>query len=361
MLLRHKKIWTDGLEDWSDSDQEAMRRGVCFGKGGGGSQPAPPPQPTSQSVSQTNLPEYAEPYVTGLMKRAETASLDPYEAYDSSRLTPFDENTTAGFDAINARAQSGTPESFTNAEAALTGVAGSAPLAQQAQFGDVASFTDQGVAQQYMNPYVNNVLDAQKARLNQSFGEQQLNREAQAVQAGAFSNSRRGVQEGIAERELNTRLGELDAQGLAAAYQSGATMFGQEQAQDAANRRLNTEIFAGNQGRQLEQYGRQTSAADQLLTAGTADDALAFNRAKLQAGVGGAYETKNQQALDMGYTDFINQRDFDRNQLNFYSGILRGVPISPQQETQTYTAPPSQMSQLLGLGVGGLGLAKALG
>ena len=358
MLLRHRKMWNDGPEDWSDSEQEAMLRGVCFGKG---SSKNTQPTASTQSVSQTNLPEYAEPYVTGLMERAETASLDPYEAYGGSRLEGFDANTTAGFDAINTRAQSGTPAAFTNAESALTGVAGSAPMEQQAQFGNVASYTDPGVAQQYMNPYVSNVLDAQKARLNQNFEEQQLNREAQAVQSGAFSNSRRGVQEGIAERELNRQLNEADAQGLAAAYTSGAGIFGAEQAQDMANRRLNTDVFAGNQARGLDQMGRQTSAADQLLTAGTAGDALAFNRAKLQAGVGGAYENKAQQGLDIGYNDFVNQRDFDRNQLNFYSGILRGVPISPQQETQTYTAPPSQMSQLLGLGVGGLGLAKALG
>ena len=240
-------------------------------------------------------------------------------------------------------------------------MAGSAPLEQQAQFGDVDSFTDPGVAQQYMNPYVTNVLDAQKARLNQNFGEQQLNREAQAVQSGAFSNSRRGVQEGIAERELNRQMNEVDAQGLAAAYQSGANIFGAEQGQDMANRRLNTDVFAGNQSRQLDQYGRQISAADKLLETGAAGDQLAFNRAKLQAGVGGALEGKTQQGMDIGFNDFVNQRDFDRNQLNFYSGILRGVPISPQQDTQTYTAPPSQMSQLLGLGIGGLGLSKALG
>ena len=358
MLLKHRKMWNDGPEDWSDSEQEDMLRGVCFGKGGSKNTA---PTASTQTVSQTNLPEYAEPYVTGLMKRAETASLDPYEAYGGSRLAQFDPNTTAGFDAITQRAQAGTPEAFTNAEAALTNVAGSAPLEQQAQFGDVDSFTDPGVAQQYMNPYVTNVLDAQKARLNQNFGEQQLNREAQAVQSGAFSNSRRGVQEGIAERELNRQMNEVDAQGLAAAYQSGANIFGAEQGQDMANRRLNTDVFAGNQSRQLDQYGRQISAADKLLETGAAGDQLAFNRAKLQAGVGGALEGKTQQGMDIGFNDFVNQRDFDRNQLNFYSGILRGVPISPQQDTQTYTAPPSQMSQLLGLGIGGLGLSKALG
>ena len=149
MLLRHRKMWNDGPEDWSDNEQEDMLRGVCFGKG---SSKNTAPAPTQQTVSQTNLPEYAEPFVTGLMERAETASLNPYEAYGGPRLAGFDPNTTAGFDAITQRAQSGTPAAFTNAESALTNVAGSAPLEQQAQFGDVASFTDAGVAEQYMNP-----------------------------------------------------------------------------------------------------------------------------------------------------------------------------------------------------------------
>ena len=115
MLLRHKKMWTDGPEDWSDSEQEDMLRGVCFGKGSSSKNTAPA-QPTSQTVSQTNLPDYAEPFVTGLMERAETASLNPYEAYSGPRLAGFDANTTAGFDAITQRAQSDTPAAFTNAE-----------------------------------------------------------------------------------------------------------------------------------------------------------------------------------------------------------------------------------------------------
>ena len=62
MLLRHRKMWNDGPEDWSDSEQEDMLRGVCFGKGGSKNTA---PTASTQTVSQTNLPEYAEPYVTG--------------------------------------------------------------------------------------------------------------------------------------------------------------------------------------------------------------------------------------------------------------------------------------------------------
>jgi hypothetical protein len=148
---------------------------------------------------------------------------------------------------------------------------------------------------------------------------------------------------------------------LAQAYQSGSEVYGREQALDLQNRGLNNDIFAGNRQGMLDQDRNRMAAAEQLRAQGLANDELSFNRAKTLAGVGGALDDKAQTGLDVGYSDFVNQRDYDRNQLNFYSGILRGVPISPQQETTTYQTPPSQISQLLGLGIGGLGLAKALG
>ena len=52
-------------------------------KGGGGGGP----QTTESTVTQTNLPEYAEPYFTRLMQRSEAESLQPY----SFQLDKFDQ------------------------------------------------------------------------------------------------------------------------------------------------------------------------------------------------------------------------------------------------------------------------------
>ncbi len=327
------------------------------GGNGGGSAPAPAPQ-TSTSYT-TNLPEYAEPYMTRLMERTEEESNVDYIPYGSQRLAEFGADTEAGFQGIRDIAESGTPATFTTAETALTGVAGQAPLTQQELFDPAASFTDTGVSSAYMNPYTQNVLDAQKARLQQRFNEQQLEREAQAVGAGAFSGDRRNVQEGIAQRELDMQLNEIEQQGLQQAYESGANIFNADRAAQLQQRALNTEVFAGNQQRAVDYERNRLAAAEQLRAQGLAGEELGMARAKSLAGVGGAYDDLTQKSMDIGYTDFINQRDFPRNQLNFYSGILRGVPISPQQEVTTYQAPPSQLSQLLGLGIGGLGLANA--
>jgi hypothetical protein len=318
-------------------------------KGGGGS---PAPAPTTSTVNQSNLPDYAEPYFTGLLDRTEDASLTEYTPYEGQRIAGMGADTTAGFDAIRDQATAGTPQAFTDAEAAFTNVATGG--AAQDQFGALPSYTDAGVAQQYMDPYITNVLDAQKARFNQNYGEQQLGRNDAAMQAGAFGGDRRFVQDQIASRERNMQLNEMDARGLSNAYQTGADIFGLEQGRDLQNRALNADVFSGNREAMM-------AGAEQLRAQGVANDELAFNRGKTLAGVGGAYDEQEQAGLDMGYSDFLNQRDYDRNQLNFYSGILRGVPISPTQESTTYNAPPSQMSQLLGLGVGGLGLAKAMG
>jgi len=330
-----------------------------MGKGGGSSAPAP--APTTSTVNQSNLPEYVEPFFTRLLERTEAETNAPYVPFGGQRLADFGQDTLAGFQDIRDIAGSPAPAEFGAASSALTGIAGQPPLEQQAQFGDVGSFTDQGVSSQYINPYIQNVLDVQKARLNQRFGEQRLEREAQAVGQGAFTNVRRDVQEQIAQRELNRQENELEAQALAQAYESGANIFNLERAAGLQNRALNTEIFAGNIQRAIEQNRSQIAAAKQLRAQGLAGDELGFGRAKSLAGVGGAFDQLTQQGLDIGYTDFLNQRDFPRQQLNYYSGILRGVPVKPQQESTVYQAPPSQLSQLLGLGVGGLGLAKAFG
>ena len=352
-------------------------------KGGSSS---PQPTQTSSTMTQTDLPEYAKPFYLDMMKEAQAQAGEPYQPFPGQRIGGFGADTTAGFNQLRNITASGAPGAFTTAEGALTGVATGAGPQQQGQFGptattgvlpDYGSFTDQGVANQFMNPYIREVLDAQQLRLGQRFNRDQLGRDQAAVEAGAFGNTRRGVERANAQRELDIQRNELDAQGYAAAYLSGADIFGQERdanlqnrlmgydvlagnrQADLANRALNTEVFAGNQARELEAQRNRMGAAESLTGQGLAAEGLFTDRARTRAGIGGAYDELAQSGLDVGYTDFLNQRDWERKKLGDYSGLLRGVPISPTQESTTYQVPPSPASQLLGLGTTGLGLYKA--
>jgi hypothetical protein len=79
-------------------------------------------------------------------------------------------------------------------------------------------------------------------------------------------------------------------------------------------------------------------------------------------GLGGLQRQMDQQALDIGYSNFLQERDYPKQQLGFYSDILRGVPTG---ETREYRGPPVQQpslfSQAMGLGIQGLGVAANLG
>jgi hypothetical protein len=48
-----------------------------------------------------------------------------------------------------------------------------------------------------------------------------------------------------------------------------------------------------------------------------------------------------------------NQRDYERQNLQFLTGIMHGVPVTAQSETLGYEAPPNPVNQLLGLGIAG--------
>jgi hypothetical protein len=68
-----------------------------------------------------------------------------------------------------------------------------------------------------------------------------------------------------------------------------------------------------------------------------------------------------QRGLDLGYTDFLRQQAYPKEQLAFYSSMMQGLPIAPGQISQSYGITPSTTQQLLGAGIAGVGLYNALG
>jgi hypothetical protein len=70
-----------------------------------------------------------------------------------------------------------------------------------------------------------------------------------------------------------------------------------------------------------------------------------------------AQQNYAQKGLDIGYEDFNRQVGYDKNQLNFVSNILRGVPTTASTTTSNYSNP-NPYNQLLGLGVAGYSLLR---
>jgi len=111
----------------------------------------------------------------------------------------------------------------------------------------------------------------------------------------------------------------------------------------------------------IQQAGWQGLGAmgNQMGNLGQTQQNLYLQRASALNQVGTQQQQTGQQALDAAYQNFVNQRDYPKSQLNFYSGILHGVPVSANSDVQTTTPAPSTLGQLAGLGIAGAGAYNA--
>jgi len=349
--------------------------------GGGSSRPM---QSTS-TVTQSNLPEYARPYFERLLNRTESQSLEDYIPYQNARLAGPGADLLASEQLTRDMAAAPAPGFDTAYETFLRQAQGSSPFrAGSAEFydpsrtgGRYADPYTAGIAQMYdprsqyqsyMNPYMEGVLDVQQRRAQDRFDEAQAGRDAQAVSAGAFGGSRTAVVNRLARQDLNRDLQDLEAQGLAAGFQDA---MGRAEAQQQFRTGLSQQLFQQAQQRAADQQARRIAAqeseaamAQQAAGSAAALDptlqAYGMERARGLASVGESVRMREQQALERAYEDFINQRDYPRQNLQFLSSILRGVPITASSEVSTYQPPPSPYTTLLGLGSLGMGLGRGI-
>jgi hypothetical protein len=296
-----------------------------MGKGGGGS-----PQPTNQTVTQTNLPEYARPYFENVLNRAQAESYRPYQAYGAERLAGFTPGQLGTQQEVMSMQ---TPGQFGVATSGLQSGAGLGFGAGMAGLG--AAFTD---PTQMMSPYYQGVVDVQKRKAIEDAQKTQLGANLGAARQGTYGGARQLLAQTEREKALGTQLGDIQARGLQSAY-------------DAAAQR----------GVQLGQLGMQglgmgLQGAQNLGQLGTQQQAADLSRLQAQAAVGAEQRGFEQQQLDTAYADFLRQRDYPMEQLGYFSNILRGIPVGLGSTQTTYAQPPSMASQIGGLGLAGLGL-----
>ena len=122
-----------------------------------------PSTPSSQTVNQTNLPAYAKPYFERLLKRTESESQQPYNQFQGQRISNVSGDTTAAQNMVRAM-QSG----IQGLPQAQTGTQGALARAQQGQNYQSQDF-DSAAAQQYMSPYMQNVVNVQKQQAIQDW------------------------------------------------------------------------------------------------------------------------------------------------------------------------------------------------
>jgi hypothetical protein len=249
-------------------------------------------------------------------------------------------------------------------------------------------------AQQYMSPYVQNVVDVQKREAVRDAQKTQLAQDLGAARQGTYGGARQLLAATERERALGQNLGDIQARGSQSAYENAQAQFerdrsagfgvGQQNLQAAQQRQqLGTQTglqaALANQSSNLDaqriaeqsrQFGSQQGLAGlgQTLEAGRTLGNLGLTqqqadtqRLGLQSASADQYQQQRQQQYDMAYADFLRQRDYPMEQLGYYSNLLRGIPVGLNTTGTTYAPPPSMLAQVGGVGLGAASLARLSG
>jgi hypothetical protein len=279
----------------------------------------------SGSTNTQGLADWAAPYITNYLGEAQALSQTPYQTYQgplTAGASGLQDKAFSGLASLTFPGNLGQTFSSTGAYQAPTMGANAytpAPIGQGAgapgmTMGDTSA-KPTGVAAQYMNPYLQGVLDPQMAELRR---QSQMNLQpglAKLTQAGAFGGGRQAIMESEANRNLLQEQNKTIGQGYANAYDKAMNQFNTEQGQAKTL---------------VDLFGQQGAVQRGITAEGTAADLAEFEK----------------------------QRQFPYQQVQFQRDMISGLP------TGSVTNTPGQLSgigSLLSVLGGGTAAASAMG
>jgi len=259
-------------------------------------------QSPQQSTTTYDIPAYFKEIQERTLRRAETESQLPFQAYQGQRIAQLTPTEQQAGDIYSQQIL---------------------PQAGQLSAIGAQTFTPQ-MAQQYMNPYENQVVQSALGDVERAYQGQQRALSTQAIGAGAFGGGREGVQRGVLGGEYLRQVGDVSGRLRQAGFESGAQRFAADRASQLGASQAQLAALAGASSG-LAQFGSQ-------------------ERGIQQAG------------LTEAFRDFVEQQGFEQNQINQVIGALAGAPIRSYGEERTgFTSTPVQGPSPFGQITGALG------
>lgn len=338
--------------------------------------------PAGQTGRQETLSEWAGPYVTSMLGKAQALSETPYQVYGGPLTAGASPLQMQAFQGIGGL---GTPTDLTGAAGTAADVATQAGIQGQAftpgTFNNMftapdayspvgGSFTDAGTATKFMNPYMDTVLAPQMQAMQRQADIQKAQAGAQAARAGAFGGSRAGLMGQQINAELMRQQQQATGQAYGQAYTQGLGQFNVEQARkaqeaqfkagqdlQAAQQKAQYGLAAKQAAEQSRQFGAQfgLQALAQRLAAAQARGQMGVQQADIarqnlaqMLGAGAQQRDIEAQGIAADLAEFQAQRDYPYKQLQFQQSMLQGMPI--QSIAAQYQQPSTLANTLNTMG-----------
>ena len=295
------------------------------------------PTQTSISTQLTDVPEVLRPYITspgGILPTAQTLLS---KGYNETYGDPLKAAGLAGAGRVAGispmQQQIGTELGGMATPTQFTQGTGAAQLG----LGALGSMLSPEQTAMYMSPYQQNVIDVNKAEALRDAQKGLTAGNLASAKQGTYGGARNALMMSEADRNLQTKLGNIQATGMQNAF-------------DAA------------QKAQIAQAAGYTGLGQTLGQLGTAQQATDIDRLKTQGAYGDLQRATQQQQLDAQYQDLMTKLNYPVTNLETMNNLVRGVPLTQTGSMGSQsTPPPSFASQLAGMGLTGLSLYNMFG
>ena len=286
---------------------------------------------TTTSTTQNILPAWWEQYTKTLLGKAEAATSRDYVPYADpnnpnnpsfARIAPFQQEQQEAFDLY--KQGMGSYQPYLNAATTATNRA-------------MGSFTDPGVANRYMNPYIQNVVSGIGSTAARNLSENilpQLNRTF--VGSGTFGGSRSEEFMRRAVRDTQSQALSKQMEAMADAYKSGVDLYGAE-------------------------AGRALEGAQRYASLGETEQNQRLRELTGLESIGAKRQELAQKSADLRFQNFADQRDYELNQAKELAAI--GGSVSPSGPATTISTGPGRnnTAAILGAGLQAIGTIGSFG
>lgn len=262
MMDRIREARTGTTEQGKRIDpDEFTSGGLAYAKGGNVKHYLTGGDITSQ---ETTLSDWAAPYVTDMLSKGQALSEMPYEQYSGPLTAGASDLQTKAFTGLQnvnfpgnfgaTFSAQGAPQipptgGLTSASPGMTGTT----TTTGADGKPVTQNNGIGIAQQYMNPYLDQVL---RPQLNELSRQSQINLQpglAKLTAAGGYGGGRQAIMESEAGRNLLQEQNTTIGKGYATAFDKALDQFNKEQDQGVGL--ANLLATQGATQRDIEQQG----------------------------------------------------------------------------------------------------------
>lgn len=173
--------------------------------------------------------------------------------------------------------------------------------------------------QQYMNPYLQAVLDPQirDAQRNAEIARNKM--QSRMAKAGAYGGSRQAIMESEGQRNLQNLLSDITGKGYYDAYETGAKRF-----DEAAKREFDAAKFKQEESQFGAKYALDSAKARE--DAAAAERRYGLDMLDTQMKAAEAERLLRQKEKDVAYEQFLREERSPYEQIKFMKEIIQGIP-----------------------------------